>query len=672
MKLFTILYKNFKLLLRSKSSAFTVFIGPMIIIALILFTFSSSEEISFSVGVVDTSDLEGTADEFTESLVAEGYSLVDYTMIYDCIEDMKSSKVNLCLHFPGSADELELDDDLSDLVDVADDVGVEIVDDSGSDKKQVVFYVDQSRINIVESIMLSVGQKIEGKSEEMTEEKIKQIIEEIGLEIGSVQSIANTAGDFIDNTIDPSIDTIKSASSESVSAAGELGLDLTDAEFEMSVSEVNSDLVETDYEVLYDQLEDLMSEVDSYVVSETALETEYDAMEAIIDSDNITANIEVLQASLSSLNLKLNEAIASGDVLISNSDNIASSISDIESKIDEISAGLANIKTSANTISALAGQNVENEYEIQFNEIVSSSDKSLFMFPYYLMLLIVFVGMMLSSNLVNIEKQSLAFFRNNTSPTSNLMHLLARFGTNFSILFFQVAVVLVAAIFYLEIPVMNNYAVTFTILLLTITFFIFFGYLLGYIFKTQEGLTIGFISVGSISAFLSNLILPIETFSQSIRDLLMFNPYMLSSELLKKSLIFESGFVELGTDLWTLVAYVVIVILAVLIMQKVSLSMFSLNISTKNMLKRPHITRYNTFKLEDGTIIEDLDGLVSSLKNMSNEEFLLYGVGKDNEFSLWIKDAFKMKKAARKITKVHNRLDTIKVLNEYLKNTVKK
>jgi len=60
------------------------------------------------------------------------------------------------------------------------------------------------------------------------------------------------------------------------------------------------------------------------------------------------------------------------------------------------------------------------------------------------------------------------------------------------------------------------------------------------------------------------------------------------------------------------------------------------------------------------------------LKNMSNEEFLLYGVGKDNEFSLWIKDAFKMKKAARKITKVHNRLDTIKVLNEYLKNTVKK
>ena len=69
----------------------------------------------------------------------------------------------------------------------------------------------------------------------------------------------------------------------------------------------------------------------------------------------------------------------------------------------------------------------------------------------------------------------------------------------------------------------------------------------------------------------------------------MFNPYMLSSELLKKSLIFESGFVELGTDLWTLVAYVVIVILAVLIMQKVSLSMFSLNISTKNMLIYFHL-----------------------------------------------------------------------------------
>ena len=399
-----------------------------------------------------------------------------------------------------------------------------------------------------------------------------------------------------------------------------------------------------------------------------ALETEYDEMTAILAGEgaNITSDINGLISSLDTLSTELSSVISNVETAAASSATISTNIAEIATSIESIKSGLNQIETNANTINALAGENIENEFEIQINEIVSSSDKSLFMFPYYLVLLILFVGMMLASNLIIIEKQSLAFFRNHTSPTSDVTHLLARFTTNFIILLLQVAAVLAAGYFLLDIPIFDNYAVTATILLLTITFFIFLGYLIGYLFKTQEGMTIAFISIGSISAFLSNLILPIETFSYNIRTVLMYNPYVLCSELLKKSLVFNTGFVQLGTELWALVGYVSIIILTVLILQQVSLSQFSFNMSKRSVLKRSHITRDNKFKLNDGTLIEDLEELSVALQEMEDEEFRQYGLRKNNEFALWIKDIFKLKSVAKKISRTDSRKEAIRIIEEFL------
>ena len=165
---------------------------------------------------------------------------------------------------------------------------------------------------------------------------------------------------------------------------------------------------------------------------------------------------------------------------------------------------------------------------------------------------------------------------------------------------------------------------------------------MGYIFKTQEGITIAFISFGAICAFLSNLILPIETFSYSIRSVLMYNPYMLCAELLKKSIVFNSGFVELGTELLTLGGYLIVVIILVLIFQRLSLSRFSFSIGTRGVLKRPHISLEKHFVLESGVIVEDIVGMASALKSIDAEEYLEYGTGKNSEIALWITDVFRL------------------------------
>lgn len=658
MKFLSILHKDFKLILRSKSSAFTVFIGPVLIIALILFAFSSStDEINFSIGVVDISSAEQDTQNFIYELETEGYLLINFTELDSCISQMESSNINLCLDFPENETIIE-------------EFDPETNESTTSSKKQISFYVDQSRINVVESIINSVGSNIESKSEEMTEERTSNIISEISERITTIKSAQDRSSEFVDDSLSDTVSSTEDLSESIASDIASANDDLEDAIDYGDDSEDEISSVDTGYTALVEDLEILMDALEDMDLNGTA-EDAYDDIEAQMDG-SITSNIEDLSDSIDSLNDKINSAQNSIEDVETDNLAVLEDIDEIEEIISSISSELSTISDEAISIAALTGVNLENEYEININEIVSSSDKSLFMFPYYLVLLILFVGMMLGSTLVVIERQSMAFFRNYTSPTGSFIHLISRFTSNFLIIAMQVVAVLAAVYFYLKIPILENYPVTLVILMLTIALFVFIGHLIGYIFKNQEGITIAMISFGSICAFLSNLILPIETFSQSIRGVLMYNPYMLCSEVLKKAIVFNNSFSELSLEIITISSYLLTIFFAVLVFQRVSLSTFSFNLGKRRVLKRPHINLNKHFVLEDGEIVEDISGMIDALKRVSDEEFIEYGIGKNSEIALWINDVFKEWRLSRRVRKAKNRTEVIKVLSEFLAHKMSK
>ncbi|MAG60428.1 hypothetical protein CL619_01445 [archaeon] len=658
MKFFSILHKDFKLILRSKSSAFTVFIGPVLIIALILFAFSSStDEINFSIGVVDISSTEASTQDFILELEIEGYTIIQFEELDSCISQMESSNVNLCLDFPKNET----------VIDVVD---VENNETASSTKKQISFYVDQSRINVVESIIFTVGSNIEGKSEEMTEEKTKEIISEISTRISMIKSTQENSSEFVDVSLSEEISSTEDLSESIASDASSANNDLDTASDYGDTSEDEIGSIDTEYTALVADLDILMEIIDDLDLNGTD-EDVYEDVEAQMDG-SIATNINDLSDSIDSLNDEINSASSSTEDIGEDNAAILENINEIEEIISSLSSDLGVISDEVTTIAALTGQNIENEYEISINEIVSSSDKSLFMFPYYLVLLILFVGMMLGSTLVVIERQSMAFFRNYISPTGSFIHLASRFTANFLIIAMQVAIVLTAVYLYLKIPFLENYAVTLTILSLTIALFVFLGYLIGYIFKTQEGITIAMISFGSICAFLSNLILPVETFSSSIRGVLMYNPYMLASEVLKKAIVFNSSFIELNLEIITLSSYLLTVFLMVLVFQRISLTSFSFNLGKKRVLKRPHISQDKHFVLENGFVVEDISSMTEALKSMGADEYQEYGSGKNNEIALWISDVFKERILTWRIKRAKTKADVIKVLDTFLEKKKKK
>jgi len=136
--------KNLKLLVRSKSSALVVFFAPLFIILLLGLSYNSTSKYGLNIGIYApsfTSDVESLAS----SLQEQEYKIVKYTTsVDDCVKDIKAGLVHACVSVPES---LSVDD---------------------NKQKEVSFYVDPSKVNLVGVIQDTLNEKFNLKSQEIS------------------------------------------------------------------------------------------------------------------------------------------------------------------------------------------------------------------------------------------------------------------------------------------------------------------------------------------------------------------------------------------------------------------------------------------------------------------------------------------------------------------------
>ncbi|MBC8494702.1 hypothetical protein H8D36_00950, partial [archaeon] len=180
------------------------------------------------------------------------------------------------------------------------------------------------------------------------------------------------------------------------------------------------------------------------------------------------------------------------------------------------------------------------------------------------------------------------------------------------------------------------------------------GMIVGYASATQEAATMLSIAIGSILLLLSNLILPIETMSKFVVDISRYNPYVMSSELIKQTMLFQAGILDIWVEL-LLLAGVMIVLIALA---------FGVNKASKMRLlqKSPHLHKGYIYVPEDAYlklgkhIIKNKNDVLKVLKSMSDEEFETH-VKKKNEISDWVSNILKERKLAWRLRfKVRNRM----------------
>src|SRR3989344_5435081 len=150
-KLFYVVTKNIKLLIRSKVSALIFIFGPLLIITLVALAFNTST--LFDLNIAAYSESYSTlSDSIIINLSDSQYNILKMDSELECIDAVKSSDFQVCVIFPANM----------------------VLDNSANN--MVKIYVDNSRLNVANLIASQISTKVSIEASQLSSEIITQIL----------------------------------------------------------------------------------------------------------------------------------------------------------------------------------------------------------------------------------------------------------------------------------------------------------------------------------------------------------------------------------------------------------------------------------------------------------------------------------------------------------------
>lgn len=653
MKSLKTIQKNLKLLFRSKGSALVILLAPLIIVLVIAVSFSDTPDTSLNIGAYAPDSGELT-QRFITNLNSTGNNVIMFKNDSECIQAIKETVVLACVVFPNNF-VLE-----------------------NQKENEVLFYVDKSRENLVHRMIASLSVNVDVESSQVSKEITTQLL--------NILSETSTG-------IDASLDKIiglkaKTQSASGVKSASEqklTGLDTSGVNVDIDSILENAEALQSDFSSLransrsavttgfavitkhapenissdkeWEDFQEDLTGLDSSVNRTNTSSSEFDIL--VEDVESAKEGVDALKAKLTKASETKTAVITDLQTLSSNLQNIATDLDAIKQKQELLKTNIASFKlTDADSI--------VNPVKITVEPVSSEQSKIAFSFPYLLMLIVLYVGLMLASTLVFIEKDSRALFRTFTLPVRGSFFIFQTYLTSLIVIIIQTFIALFAVQFALNITVFTNFGVTAVFLFLSISLFIILGMLIGHLFSTSEGMTMTTITIGAVLMFLSNLVLPLETLSELIQQIARFNPYVIASEGIRKAVLFNATFQTTYVDMIILFAYCLVAMLVTLLVKNVTSSRYLKNIAHRAGNKGKITVPEDHYLVLKGkyTTVKNITDLIECLKELSDEEYKKI-VKEKNIFSEWLSQSLKARFLAIKIMK-KDRKRVIEILEKYI------
>ncbi len=589
-KLFKLIGKNFKLLARSKTSALIIIIGPLLIMLLTGLAFNNTNTYSMNIGVFSEGYTDLT-ESFIENLKTEQFTVLKTITEEACINKVKEGHFHVCLIFPPN---LSLN----------------------KSQNQLTFYVDYSKINLVWMVKDTITSKLSESSSELSLNLTTSIIDklqETETEMADKDSIINALINK-NNDIATELESLK----EKINT---MDVSFSDSEFSTtSITSKNSqidDLFNTlEYKGINitDDITDLISDVESEVNALNISSSEKDSITAITTDietntislrNNITHNynqshnqsnqisslISTLSQNLASLKSRLSTASSSKSTSLTKIEFLEEKIGSSRASLLALQTSISKIKTSLSSISSKDARTIVNPITTTIKPITTEKSHLNYFFPSLIALMIMFIAILLASSLVMMEKTSKAHFRNNITPTNSTIFFFSTYITCMVIMTFQLFILFIISLLVFKIPITVFSSNFLTIILLSIlitTMFIIIGMFIGYLFRSRETSTLGAVSLSSIMFIISDLIIPLESMPQNILQFAKLNPFMISSTLLRKSILFGKGINSLGNNILILLSYIAIFFAVSLLLVEFFKRQHLLRLQLPKFIKKKH------------------------------------------------------------------------------------
>src|SRR3989344_1114263 len=543
--------KNITILLRSKGSALTVIFAPLLIILILGLSYNTSSQFGLNIGVHSSSFTEDVT-EFMDILKEEEFKIIKYESTLDeCIEDIKNGFTHTCIEVPES---FAID---------------------GNTPKEITFYIDPSRINLVWMIQDTFKSKFDFKAQQVSEQLATDILgklanakEKVGAEkskldvvkeknkavSGSTESAKNTL-----TSVDLSVPTttydrsfLDNLSSE-ISEASQKIADAIEAIDETNLSAADKSSVNA-------ILKDADEELDGAFMYINGTETNGTEIKGI------PKLLGLMEQDLNDAKNKLTTAAGTISSTSSTLTSAAVSLGETVAAIDGVQAELSAVQADIESQKVTDAGTIAVPLATKIEKVSAESTYLNYLFPPLLILVVMFSSLLLGTTLAMMEKNSPAFFRNFFVPIRKVTFIASTYLTNVILIVIQIAIILGISLFFLD-DVAHLLPMTSLVLFITASVFTFMCMTIGYLLRSEETGVLTSISLGSLLLFVSGVILPIESISPLLRNITMFNPFVIAERLIREIFIFNSPFTVIWVDLAILLSYAIALFLIILILE---------------------------------------------------------------------------------------------------------
>ncbi len=550
--------KNIKMLVRAKSSALIIVLGPLLIILLAGLAFDNSDLYSVKIGAF-SERYNDVSNSFIEKLSQKQFKVVRYPDSATCTKGIELGEVHTCIVF---SPDFEI---------------------ASNNSNKITFFVDYSKINLVWTILNVMTARLSEKSMELSknlttilvnalEFSSKEIsgkkpslvqlttsndemgrrvtdisvrLEEVNLEfdmnelgVNDLDSAKNKVKHWVDNSLSIGKQSLQKAKSYIDSAGESLpSSSLSDAAKQNLLASLKESVADIG------ALEDKLKTTENLVATEN---TEFE--EAV---DNIVGKLTQTKAQL--------------DSAVQERDSMLDEIAMIRDQLDASLKNLLNVQKTFNNI-----ENVIRAVEVKDPEalaqpivteikpITSGKTYLNYVSPTLIVLVLLFTALLLAPTMIMLEKTSSAYFRNYMMPVKDIIFILATFFSCYFLMLLQLIVILAIAAIFFSSQIFTGFHYTILVLIAVITAFTFLGMIIGYLFNSEETAALAGISVGSVLLFLSDVIIPIESMPPPLLSLAEYNPFLISSDLLRSTMIYNASFVDISAKFFTLIVYCIL------------------------------------------------------------------------------------------------------------------
>jgi ABC-type multidrug transport system permease subunit len=500
--MFPIVKNQLQVLLRSRAALAVMILAPLLLLFIGGIVFDTTSVYRVKVGVWSESPT-ALSESLIGALESTQFNVKEYPSEDACSQSVKRGDEHACLAFLGSF--------------------------ASGASNTVRFYVDPSRATLVSSILDAVEKKINARSTDVSAELAQSLV-------SALQSIRNTVSERKETMVALTTQ-VNTASQNAATLSASVGAPNTTLDLQsagLTNASASASLLEFASLELANQTLELIADVQAAIAD----------ADAVLNATNLTNSSK--QSIRSGL---LNASSAADDVVGAVNDssalivsaNVTGAMSVLETRLAETKLNIDKVSAFQSSLSIAGLQKGFNDIEAALNSItvtdaaaISSPIKTQivpvtredtyvnYAFPFLMVIVLLFSGLLVAPIVVLTERHSQAAFRTFLSPVKERVFAQATFVSCFIVLSAQAVLMLLVAGFFF------NFWAGLPVLIVTLAvlsaLFILMGIIIGSIVQKELTAVLTSVVVGLVLLFLSDFIVPLDALPRWLSVLASLTP----------------------------------------------------------------------------------------------------------------------------------------------------